>query len=253
MLTNYTVFGIKNGKAEVIDRCVTSTEANNLVKECKESYPTNYTWTFGYVVANQISLIFIRNLARPGSGGPDAYTKAYIFFQLPHGLLAVSLATTFAPELTRAVTERNKEKFVERMSLGIRLISLLTLPFSFLVLVTARPTIGALLQHGNFTAGAALNTSRALMGFSIGLVGFSVYLFVLRGFYAHNDTRTPFVINCFCVMNVDADINKIMTRVIAFTVAGVPPSFSISCEPIKKVAAIGAPKKLAFAALSTSA
>ena len=83
------------------------------------------------------------------------------------------------------------------MSLGIRLISLLTLPFSFLVLVTARPTIGALLQHGNFTADAALNTSRALMGFSIGLVGFSVYLFVLRGFYAHNDTRTPFVINCF--------------------------------------------------------
>ena len=155
------------------------------------------TWTFGYVVANQISLIFIRNLARPGSGGPDAYTKAYIFFQLPHGLLAVSLATTFAPELTRAVTERNKERFVERMSLGIRLISLLTLPFSFLVLVTARPTIGALLQHGNFTADAALNTSRALMGFSIGLVGFSVYLFVLRGFYAHNDTRTPFVINCF--------------------------------------------------------
>ena len=52
MLTNYTVFGIKNGKAEVIDRCVTSTEANNLVKECKESYPTNHTWTFGYVKGN---------------------------------------------------------------------------------------------------------------------------------------------------------------------------------------------------------
>ena len=160
-------------------------------------------WTFGYVVANQIALIVIRNLAEPGSGGPDAYTKAYIFFQLPHGLLAVSLATTFAPELARAVTERNRVFFVDRMSLGIRLIALLTLPFSFLVLVIARPSVGALLQHGNFSALAADNTARALMGFSLGLVGFSVYLFVLRGFYAHEDTRTPFIINCFeCVLNI---------------------------------------------------
>ncbi|MFM7819727.1 MAG: lipid II flippase MurJ, partial [Actinomycetota bacterium] len=29
------------------------------------------------------------------------------------------------------------------------------------------------------------------------LVGFSVYLFVLRGFYSYGDTRTPFFINLF--------------------------------------------------------
>ena len=32
-------------------------------------------------------------------------------------------------------------------------------------------------------------------GFALGLVGFSVYLFVLRVFYAHQDARTPFIIN----------------------------------------------------------
>ena len=144
---------------------------------------------------------------------------------MPHGLLAVSLATTFAPELTRAVAERNKEGFVERMSLGVRLIALLTLPFSFLVLVTARPTIGALLQHGNFTAVAALNTSRALMGFSIGLVGFSVYLFVLRGFYAHNDTRTPFVINC--IENI-LNITFALLLVRHFGVLGLGLAFALA-------------------------
>ena len=56
------------------------------------------------------------------------------------------------------------------------------------------PIIG-LMQRGQFDAIAALNTSRALAGLSIGLVGFSIYLFVLRGFYAHQDTRTPFVLN----------------------------------------------------------
>ena len=63
------------------------------------------------------------------------------------------------------------------------------------MLALARPIIGALLEHGEFSEQAAVNTGRALAGFSIGLVGFSVYLFVLRGFYAHQDTRTPFVIN----------------------------------------------------------
>ena len=34
-----------------------------------------------------------------------------------------------------------------------------------------------------------------LQGFALGLVPFSVYLFTLRGFYAQQDTRTPFFIN----------------------------------------------------------
>ena len=154
-------------------------------------------WTFGYVLTNQIALVTVRNLAEPGSGGPDAYTKAFTFFQLPHALLAVSIATTFAPELARAAADHDRTAFVGRLSLGVRVIALLTLPFTLLMTVGSRPVIGALLQHGNFTAEAAHNTARALAGFSVGLVGFSVYLFVLRGFYAHEDTRTPFLINVF--------------------------------------------------------
>jgi hypothetical protein len=53
------------------------------------------------------------------------------------------------------------------------------------------------LQHGKFDEIDTIVTSRALAGFSVGLVGFSVYLFVLRGFYAHGDAKTPFVINLF--------------------------------------------------------
>jgi len=129
-------------------------------------------WTFGYVLTNQVALVVVRNLAEPGSGDPDAYTKAFTFFQLPHALLAVSIATTFAPELARAAAAADRGAFVGRLSLGVRLVALLTLPFAALFFVTAGPMVGALLEHGNFTAGAALNTSRALMGFAVGLVGF---------------------------------------------------------------------------------
>ena len=39
----------------------------------------------------------------------DAYTKAYTCFVLPHGLLAMSIATTFLPEMASAIRRRDRE------------------------------------------------------------------------------------------------------------------------------------------------
>lgn len=155
-------------------------------------------WTLGYAIANQISIIVVSNLAlNSGEGQLDAYAKAFTFFVLPHGLLAVSIATTFEPEMSRNVVRRDRPAFIEQSSLGIRMVALLTLPAGMGLFVLRRPIIGAILEHNQFNSTDALNTSRALGGFAIGLVGFSVYLFVLRAFYAHHDARTPFVINLF--------------------------------------------------------
>ena len=152
-------------------------------------------WTLGFVGANQVALIVVRNLAEPGSSNATAYFVAFTFFVLPHGLLAVSISTTFQPELARAVTRKDKAAFIDQTSLGVRLIALLTLPAGFAIFALRNPIVGALLEYRNFGAEAAANTSDALAGFSLGLVGFSVYMFVLRAFYAHQDTRTPFIVN----------------------------------------------------------
>jgi putative peptidoglycan lipid II flippase len=182
-------------------------------------------WTFGYVMANQVTVIVVKNLAEPGSGGQDAFAKASTFFYFPHGLLAMSIATTFIPEMARAVARRDKTAFIERTNLGIRLVGLLTFPAAFTFMVLARPIIGLLLQHGEFDAVAADNTARALSGLALGLIGYSIYLFALRGFYAHQDTRTPFVINCF--QNV---LNIILAFILSpsLDVLGLGLAFSIS-------------------------
>ncbi|MGA1032028.1 MAG: lipid II flippase MurJ, partial [Ilumatobacteraceae bacterium] len=56
-------------------------------------------WAIGYIAANQVALVVVKNLADPGSGRLDAYAKAMTIFQLPHGLLAVTVVTTTAPLL----------------------------------------------------------------------------------------------------------------------------------------------------------
>jgi len=155
------------------------------------------SWTFGYVVTNQVALVVIKNLAEPGSGNQDAYSKAFTFFMLPHGLLAISIATTFVPELVRRVRAGDTSGFKSWLTSGVRWISILTIPASVAIVILAHPIISAILEHGHFNSIASHNTARALAGFSIGLAGFSIYIFCLRGFYAHEDTRTPFYINVF--------------------------------------------------------
>ncbi len=152
-------------------------------------------WTLGYVAANQAALVAVKNLASPGSGLVDAYAKAYALVQLPHGLAAVTIATTFAPLLARHAADRDDPAFADRLSAGLRYTVLLTLPASVALVSLARPVVDILLGYGNFDGVAVANTARALTGLAVGLTAFSVYLYALRGFYARGDTRTPCLIN----------------------------------------------------------
>jgi putative peptidoglycan lipid II flippase len=152
-------------------------------------------WTVGYVVANQVGLSIVLALAFQGEGWVAAYTYAFVFFQLPHGLIAVSFMTTFVPELAEAANGRDWAAYRQRFSLGARLMAALILPASVGYVLLSRPLVGLLLERANFTAANAELTSDVLAGFAVGLLGFSVYLFALRGFYALRDTRTPFVLN----------------------------------------------------------
>ena len=154
-------------------------------------------WTLAFVLANQVALVVVRNLAEPGSALASAYFDAFTFFVLPHGLLAVSVATTFQPRLARDVASGDGQGFAARMSTGITTIVALTAPASAALIVLATPIVQVFMERGQFDPIATANTASALRGLAIGLVGFSVFLFTLRGFYANHDTRTPFMLNLF--------------------------------------------------------
>ncbi len=152
-------------------------------------------WTLGYVISNQISLAVIMLLAFGDEAHLSAYNAAFVFFQLPHGLIAVSLMTTLMPELATAAAQENWANYRDRLSNGIRLMALAVLPAATGYYVLARPIVSSLLERGALSGASAELTAEALGGFAIGLFGFSVYLFTLRGFYALRDTRTPFFLN----------------------------------------------------------
>jgi putative peptidoglycan lipid II flippase len=153
-------------------------------------------WTVGYVIANQIALLVVTILANGTDGGPFVYVSAYAFFQLPHGLFAVSFMTTFAPELATAGVRGDLDTLRAQLSRGLRLTIVVIVPATAMYLGLARPIVVTLLQRGAFTASDASQVADTLAGFAVGLLPFSVYLFALRAFTSRLDTFTPFWLNC---------------------------------------------------------
>jgi len=151
-------------------------------------------WTFGYVVVNQISFWVALVLANREPGDVTAYTYAYVFFQLPYGVLAVSILTALMPDLAERWSTGDRDRYRDRLSLGMRTVFLVMLPAAIGYALLAKPLLTVLLRHG---AAVDVTTAAEILAlFALGLPAFSAYLLFMRGFTATQDTRTPFVVNC---------------------------------------------------------
>ncbi len=152
-------------------------------------------FVIGYVAVNQLGLWVVLALANGERGGVTAYQVAFMFFQLPHGLFAVSLATALFPDLSRAASTSDWESFRERFTFGVRGIFYLLAPAAVGYLLLADPVTRLVLARGVADARDAAAVASVLQAFAVGLVFFSVFQLLTRCFYALGDTRTPTALN----------------------------------------------------------
>lgn len=150
-------------------------------------------WTFGFVVANQIANFVVLALAvHLGHASVTDYTYAFQFFQLPYGMIAVSVMSAVTPELARRFALGDSGELARQFGIGLRRMLAGVLPATVGYLLLAGPLVALLLQHGAFSSADARLTGRVLALFAIGLPGYCTYLLCIRGFQAMRDTRTAF-------------------------------------------------------------
>jgi putative peptidoglycan lipid II flippase len=152
-------------------------------------------FVIGYVAINQLGLWVVLALANGVSGGVTAYQVAFMFFQLPHGLFAVSLATALFPDLARAASTSDWDTFRERFAVGVRGIFFLLAPAAAGYVLLADPITRLVLARGVADARDAAVVASVLEAFALGLVFFSVFQLLTRCFYALGDTRAPTALN----------------------------------------------------------
>ncbi|MFI2190014.1 murein biosynthesis integral membrane protein MurJ [Streptomyces sioyaensis] len=156
-------------------------------------------WTLLFVLANLVASTVVTRLASaadaalPHDGvGYSAYSYAQQIWTLPQSIVTVSLVTALLPRMSRAVTEHRIDDLRADLSRALRVSGVIIVPAAFFFL-TFGPQISQLLfAHGAANAAATVPLGHMLQAFGLGLIPFSAQYLLLRGFYAFEDTRTPF-------------------------------------------------------------
>ncbi|MCW3159402.1 murein biosynthesis integral membrane protein MurJ [Micropruina sonneratiae] len=155
-------------------------------------------WMMGYVALTLVAQAVVTRLATSavvgGSGaGSTAYNQAYLIWVLPHSLLTVSLATAMLPQASRLAAVKDLVGVADEVARAIRLAVTFLVPAAIGLIVLADPIAEVAFSHGQGASGYHF-VAWTLMAFAIGLVPYTIQYLYLRGFYALEDTRTPFLL-----------------------------------------------------------
>lgn len=181
-------------------------------------------WMLGYVLLTSIAQVIVSRLASdatvaikdtPGAG-MTAYQNAYLIWILPHSLLTVSLATAMLPSASRLAAAQDFAGVGAETSRTMRLANTFLLPSAVAFLVVGFPFVHLFFGFGR-GADSWQFIAYTLLGFAVGLVPYTIQYVYLRGFYALENTRTPFLLQCaisganvaFAALAVAADANPL--------------------------------------------
>lgn len=155
-------------------------------------------WVLGYVIASQVGVTVIQKVGI-SNGGLTIFTQADLLFQMPYGILVVSLLTAIMPRMSRAAVRGDNAAVVEDLTMGSSLSAVALVPITAGLIALGVPLTVTLFAHGQTSLDGArlIGSSLALSAF--GLLPFAIVMLQLRVFYALRDGRTPTLINIFMV------------------------------------------------------
>ncbi len=157
-------------------------------------------WLMGPAIlgnaAVQINVTVNSNLASRLGDGPVSWLGfAFRFMQLPIGIFGVAIASATLPAISRSASSRNFEEFRATLSRSLGIVFLLTVPSAVGLAVLGKSIVGAVYEHGKFSAFDTAQTAQALAWYALGLIGYSAIKVINPAFYALQDSRTPMIIS----------------------------------------------------------
>ncbi|MFI8963256.1 murein biosynthesis integral membrane protein MurJ [Streptomyces sp. NPDC053493] len=191
-------------------------------------------WTVLFVLANQAGVLVVTQLAtaageESGKNGAGflAYSNAQLIWGMPQAIITVSVMAALLPRISRAASDDDPGAVRDDISQGLRNSAVAIVPVSFAFLALGVPM--CTLLYASSGVEAAQGMGFILMAFGLGLIPYSVQYVVLRGFYAYEDTRTPFY-NTVIVAAVNAAASAVCYVVLPaqWAVVGMAASYGLA-------------------------
>ncbi|WP_434592376.1 murein biosynthesis integral membrane protein MurJ [Streptomyces sp. A5-4] len=191
-------------------------------------------WTVLFVLANQAGVLVVTQLATAAgkASGKDgagilAYSNAQLIWGMPQAIITVSVMAALLPRISRAASDNDPGAVRDDISQGLRNSAVAIVPVAFTFLALGVPLCTLLFASTGHEGAQAMGF--ILMAFALGLIPYSVQYVVLRGFYAYEDTRTPFY-NTVIVAAVNAAASALCYLLLPaqWAVVGMAASYGLA-------------------------
>jgi putative peptidoglycan lipid II flippase len=140
----------------------------------------------------QLSLLINTQIASHLTPGSVSWVNfADRLMEFPIAMLGVALGVVLMPQLSAAKASGDMQRYSAMLDWGLRLVLVLAWPCAVALMVFAQPLVAVLYHYGAFTAHDVTQTTAALTGYGVGLLGLVAIKVLAPGFYAQQDTRTP--------------------------------------------------------------
>ena len=146
-----------------------------------------------------INSIVNTNLSsRMSAGTLRSFTQASSLASMPVNLIGVAISTAFFPQFTKEIGEGNEDKFRDTFRTALKTILWIALPVAAIAFF-ARGYVVTFVS--SFKPGTDVNSLIVSILGSLTILIFarSVFHVMSRGFYAYQDTKTPFIISIIAV------------------------------------------------------
>ena len=141
------------------------------------------------------------------SGAISSLQYALRLFQLPIGVFAVAFSTALLPRFSYMHLKNDKESLKSSLGLSITQMSFFIFPIVAIYFSSSQDIITIIFGHGKFGMDSIKVTSKVLIAYSIGIIGYSFTYLFSRFFTGMKDTKTPLRVNVFAViLNISLDL-----------------------------------------------
>ena len=135
--------------------------------------------------------------SRMGAGAVRSFNQASALHQMPINLIGVAISTAFFPKLTEELGTGDNNEFYNTFRKALRMILWIALPVAAIAFFTRGYVTSFISNIGNNDQNGTIASVLGML--CIAIFARSVFHIASRGFYAYQDTKTPFRVSIVAI------------------------------------------------------
>ncbi|MBO4649750.1 MAG: murein biosynthesis integral membrane protein MurJ [Clostridiales bacterium] len=152
-------------------------------------------------VASSMSLLVDRNLASFLEDGViSGLGYAGNIGNIASTMIATAIITATFPTFSKLLANGDKDQFSKSFEKYASVISYLLGPISIFMILNATPIVSFIFEHGSFDSTSTRIVSESMICYAVGVLPMGLQSYLIRGFYAMQDTKTPVKIKVFALI-----------------------------------------------------